>query len=31
VVEQLRACGVAWEEGAPAERATLPLAGKTVV
>ncbi len=31
VVEQLRACGVAWEEGAPAERATLLLAGKTVV
>ena len=31
VVEQLRACGVTWEEGAPTERATLPLAGKTVV
>jgi len=31
VVEQLRACGVAWEEGAPAEGATLPLAGKTIV
>ncbi len=31
VVEQLRSCGVTWEEGAPAERATLPLAGKTVV
>ncbi|MBA4113066.1 MAG: DNA ligase [Verminephrobacter sp.] len=31
VVEQLRACGVAWEEGAPAERAMLPLVGKTVV
>ncbi|PVY55800.1 DNA ligase (NAD+) [Simplicispira sp. 125] len=31
VVEQLRACGVTWQEGAPAERATLPLAGKTVV
>ena len=31
VVEQLRACGVTWKEGAPAERATLPLAGKTVV
>ncbi|CAM3653566.1 NAD-dependent DNA ligase LigA [Paracidovorax anthurii] len=31
VVEQLRACGVAWEEGPPAERATLPLAGKTIV
>ena len=31
VVEQLRACGVHWEEGAPAERIALPLAGKTVV
>ncbi|WP_311220730.1 MULTISPECIES: NAD-dependent DNA ligase LigA [unclassified Acidovorax] len=31
VVEQLRACGVTWEEGAPAERATLLLAGLTVV
>ena len=31
VVEQLRACGVTWQEGAPAERATLPLEGKTVV
>jgi DNA ligase (NAD+) len=31
VVEQLRACGVAWEEGAPAERPPQPLAGKTVV
>ena len=31
VVEQLRACGVTWEEGAPVERATLPLEGKTVV
>ncbi len=31
VVEQLRACGVHWEEGAPAERATQPLAGKTFV
>ena len=31
VVEQLRACGVSWEEGAPAERAVLPLAGKTFV
>jgi DNA ligase (NAD+) len=31
VVEQLRACGVTWEEGAPAERAALPLAGLTVV
>jgi DNA ligase (NAD+) len=31
VVEQLRACGVAWEEGAPAARAPKPLAGKTIV
>ena len=31
MVEQLRACGVTWEEGTPAERATLPLAGLTVV
>jgi len=31
VVEQLRACGVRWEEGPPAERATLPLAGITFV
>ncbi len=31
VVEQLRACGVRWEEGPPAERATLPLAGVTFV
>jgi len=31
VVEQLRACGVTWEEGEPAERAPKPLAGKTVV
>jgi DNA ligase (NAD+) len=31
VVEQLRACGVTWEEGAPAERVPKPLAGKTVV
>jgi len=31
VVEQLRACGVHWEEGAPAERAAQPLAGKTFV
>ncbi|MCM2252319.1 MAG: NAD-dependent DNA ligase LigA, partial [Ramlibacter sp.] len=30
VVEQLRACGVAWEEGEPA-RAPRPLAGKTIV
>jgi len=31
VVEQLRACGIHWEEGAPAERAAQPLAGKTFV
>lgn len=31
VVEQLRACGVTWEEGEPAARAPQPLAGKTVV
>ena len=31
VVEQLRVCGVHWEEGAPAERAVQPLAGKTFV
>ncbi|MGZ5270241.1 MAG: NAD-dependent DNA ligase LigA, partial [Ramlibacter sp.] len=31
VVEQLRACGVRWEEGEPAARAPQPLAGKTVV
>jgi DNA ligase (NAD+) len=31
VVEQLRACGVKWEEGEPAKRESLPLAGKTVV
>jgi DNA ligase (NAD+) len=31
VVEQLRACGVTWEEGEPAARAPKPLAGKTVV
>jgi len=31
VVEQLRACGVHWPEGAPAERAAQPLAGKTFV
>jgi DNA ligase (NAD+) len=31
VVEQLRACGVTWEEGEPQEGATLPLAGKTIV
>ncbi|MBA4215346.1 MAG: DNA ligase, partial [Polaromonas sp.] len=31
VVEQLRACGVTWEEGEPPERAPQPLAGKTFV
>ena len=31
VVEQLRACGVHWEEGEPAVQATRPLAGKTFV
>lgn len=31
VVEQLRACGVHWDEGAPAEKAPQILAGKTVV
>jgi DNA ligase (NAD+) len=31
VVEQLRACGVTWEEGEPAQQAPKPLAGKTVV
>jgi DNA ligase (NAD+) len=31
VVEQLRACGVTWEEGAPAAVAPRPLAGKTFV
>ena len=31
VVEQLRACGVTWPEGAPSERAPQILAGKTVV
>ena len=31
VVEQLRACGLTWEEGEPATRAPKPLAGKTVV
>ncbi|MFE8644830.1 NAD-dependent DNA ligase LigA [Sphingomonas sp. NCPPB 2930] len=31
VVEQLRACGIHWPEGPPAERTTLPLAGKTFV
>jgi DNA ligase (NAD+) len=31
VVEQLRACGVTWEECEPAARAPQPLAGKTFV
>ena len=31
VVEQLRACGVAWEEGEPAFVAPRPLSGKTFV
>lgn len=31
VVEQLRACGVHWEEGEPAARAPKLLAGKTIV
>jgi len=31
VVEQLRACGVTWEEGEPAVMEVLPLAGKTFV
>jgi len=31
VVEQLRACGVSWEEGEPAARAPQPLSGKTFV
>jgi DNA ligase (NAD+) len=31
VVEQLRACGVTWEEGEAAARAPKPLAGKTIV
>ncbi|MDB5873399.1 MAG: ligA [Ramlibacter sp.] len=31
VVEQLRACGVSWQESEPAKREQLPLAGKTVV
>jgi DNA ligase (NAD+) len=31
VVEQLRACGVTWEEGEPAVQAPKPLAGKTFV
>ncbi len=31
VVEQLRACGVTWEEGEPAAAAPQPLLGKTFV
>ena len=31
IVAQLRACGVKWQEGPPAERASLPLAGRTIV
>jgi DNA ligase (NAD+) len=31
VVEQLRACGVTWAEGEPAEKAPQPLSGKTLV
>jgi DNA ligase (NAD+) len=31
VIEQLRACGVHWEEGEPAVQAPRPLSGKTVV
>ncbi len=31
VVEQLRACGVQWEEGEPAAQVPKPLAGKTFV
>ncbi len=31
VVEQLRACGVHWEEGTPLDAASLHLAGKTFV
>lgn len=31
VVEQLRACGVVWEEGVPMVAARLPLTGKTFV
>ncbi len=31
VVEQLRACGLTWEEGEPAEKTPKPLAGKTFV
>jgi DNA ligase (NAD+) len=31
VVEQLRACGLSWEESEPAEQAPQPLAGQTFV
>ncbi|MFM9879447.1 MAG: helix-hairpin-helix domain-containing protein, partial [Burkholderiaceae bacterium] len=31
VVEQLRACGLTWPEGAPTPQALLPLAGQTFV
>ncbi|HVE52051.1 MAG TPA: NAD-dependent DNA ligase LigA, partial [Ramlibacter sp.] len=31
VIEQLRACGVHWEEGEPAPQAPKPLSGKTLV
>ena len=31
VVQQLRTCGIHWEEGAPAEVVPRPLAGKTFV
>ena len=31
VVEQLRACGLTWEEGEPAAVTPKPLAGKTIV
>jgi DNA ligase (NAD+) len=31
VVEQLRACGITWEENEPAAQAPKPLAGKTIV
>jgi DNA ligase (NAD+) len=31
IVAQLRACGVRWEEGAPAERIPKPLSGQTIV
>ena len=31
VVAQLRACGLRWQEGAPAARPPTPLSGKTLV